>query len=259
MFFGLLNNYYGQGFFGNPKVNHHLKKIFDVYGTMLRSHKSQHVLNKQTGWLSEKAQTLVYYPDFIHEPNDPYFGYETWNDWFVRRLKPDARKIDPSPKRIVNSSDSYCLPSPVQPVRDVKAQNSFWLKDDNYSLYDMFGVAKMGPEIKQIVDESFVGGTVYQAFLSPWCYHRWHAPYSGKLIQTYKLPGTYLLENPTSNPESSGVENYVNTQPMLTSLSVRHVYIIDTLNPSIGKIGLIEIGMGEVSSCISTVNRDDIL
>lgn len=134
---------------------------------------------------------------------------------------------------------------------------SFWLKDDNYSLYDMFGVGRMGSEIKNIVDESFVGGTVYQAFLSPWCYHRWHAPYSGRLEQTYKLNGTYLLENPTSDLLQSGEDNYVNTQPLLTSLSVRHIYIINTEDPKIGRIGVIEIGMGEVSSCISTVNPND--
>jgi phosphatidylserine decarboxylase len=159
----------------------------------------------------------------------------------------------------VNSSDSYCLPSPTQPVRNVQALNSFWLKDDNYSLYDMFGVNRMGPEVKRIVDESFVGGTVYQAFLSPWCYHRWHAPYSGTIEQTYKLNGTYLLENPTSDLSQSGEDNYVNTQPLLTSLSVRHVYILNTEDPLIGRIGVIEIGMGEVSSCISTVNPGDYM
>lgn len=177
----------------------------------------------------------------------------------MRRLAPNARPVDDRPNVIVNSSDSYCLEQPRQPVRDVKAINSFWLKDDNYSLYDMFGVTRMGNEVKKIVDESFVGGTVYQAFLSPWCYHRWHAPYSGRIEQSYKLEGTYLLENPTSDLLQSGEDNYVNTQPLLTSLSVRQVYVINTGNPLIGRIGVIEIGMGEVSSCISTVNPGDQL
>jgi phosphatidylserine decarboxylase len=141
----------------------------------------------------------------------------------------------------------------------VQKLNSFWLKDDNYSLYDMFGVSRMGAEIKNIVDESFVNGTVYQAFLSPWCYHRWHTPVAGTIEKTYKLEGTYLLENPTSNLGLDGETNYANTQPLLTSLSVRHVYIINTHNPLIGRVGVIEIGMGEVSSCISTVNQGDKL
>ncbi len=28
--------------------------------------------------------------------------------------------------------------------------------------------------------DKFVGGTIYQAFLSALSYHRWHAPVSGK-------------------------------------------------------------------------------
>lgn len=95
--------------------------------------------------------------------------------------------------------------------------------------------------------------------MSPWCYHRWHAPVAGTLEKSYKLEGTYLLENPTSDLGQSGETNYVNTQPLLTSLSVRHIYIINTGNPSIGRVGIIEIGMGEVSSCISTVNEGDFL
>jgi phosphatidylserine decarboxylase len=40
----------------------------------------------------------------------------------------------------------------------------------------------------------FVGGTVYQAFLSTLAYHHWHAPVSGKIVDIYKIPGTYFLD-----------------------------------------------------------------
>lgn len=79
LFFGLLNNYYGQGFFGNPKVNKHLKNIFNAYGTMLHSHKSQACLNAlQHGWLSSDR---VNYNDFIvPDPSDSqFFGFRNWN------------------------------------------------------------------------------------------------------------------------------------------------------------------------------------
>ena len=49
--------------------------------------------------------------------------------------------------------------------------------------------------VNNIVDEHFVGGTVYQAFLNPWCYHRWHAPVSGKVIKSYRLGGSYFVLN----------------------------------------------------------------
>lgn len=45
LLFGLMNSRFGQDFFANPKVNAHLKKIFDAYGNMLRSPISREVLN----------------------------------------------------------------------------------------------------------------------------------------------------------------------------------------------------------------------
>lgn len=107
--------------------------------------------------------------------------------------------------------------------------------------------------IKTLVDSHFVGGTVYQAFLDPWCYHRWHAPVSGTVVKSFKLGGTYYLDNPSyelglANHE---IENYIDSQPLLSVVSVRQVFIIRMDN---GKhVAVIEIGMAEVSSCQPTV------
>lgn len=54
--------------------------------------------------------------------------------------------------------------------------DEFWLKDNRYSLVDMFGGIKYN---KEYLAEHFTGGTVYQAFLSALSYHRWHAPVDG--------------------------------------------------------------------------------
>ena len=42
-----------------------------------------------------------------------------------------------------------------------------------------------------------------------------------------------------SDFNNSGEDNYVGTQPLLTSLSVRQVYIIDSERTDIGKVGVI--------------------
>ena len=62
-----------------------------------------------------------------------------------------------------------------------------------------------------------------------------------------------MLMNPMSDLTKEGLENYVATQPQLTSLSTRFIFIIDTLLPDVGKIAVIEMGMTEVSSCIPVV------
>lgn len=79
----------------------------------------------------------------------------------------------------------------MQPQFGVKATDHFWLKSDVYSLSDMFAAAKYN---KSDLIEGFVGGTVYQAYLSALYYHRWHAPVEGTVIDIYSVPGTYFLD-----------------------------------------------------------------
>lgn len=106
-------------------------------------------------------------------------------------------------------------------------------------------------QITDLIEESFVGGTIYQGYLSPWCYHWWHSPVSGTVEKSYLLPGTYFLQNP--NYDLDKINNYDNSQVFLSCVSARHVLIIDTHDSRIGRVALIAIGMVEVSSCICTV------
>ena len=91
----------------------------------------------------------------------------------------------------------------------------------------MLGAREMG--IENIVEKHFVGGTIYQAFLDPWCYHRWHAPITGKIIKSYKLGNNYYLDNPGVKRDITKPDNhsYIDSQPMLSIVSVRQVYIIE--------------------------------
>lgn len=96
----------------------------------------------------------------------------------------------PAKDIIISSCESKPLSHPVQPSRGVNATSPFWLKDEQYSLTDMFG--KRG--IRKGYWSLFVGGTVYQAFLSALSYHHWHSPVDGKIIDVYKIPGTYFYD-----------------------------------------------------------------
>jgi phosphatidylserine decarboxylase len=53
--------------------------------------------------------------------------------------------------------------------------------------------------------------------------------------------------------------NYDNSLPFLSCTATRHVFIIDSNNPNIGKVAIIEIGMVEISSCISIVKEGEIV
>jgi phosphatidylserine decarboxylase len=111
--------------------------------------------------------------------------------------------------------------------------------------------------LKDFIDECFVGGTVYQGYLSPWYYHQWHSPVAGIIEKSYMIPGNYFLQNPSLDLENAN--NYDNSQVFLSCTATRHVFIIETLNPALGKVAVIEIGMVEVSSCIPTVKEGEFV
>jgi phosphatidylserine decarboxylase len=71
------------------------------------------------------------------------------------------------------------------------------------------------------------------------------------------------VSNPNLN--RSFKENYVSSQPMLSMVSGRQIYIIKADNPLIGRVCCVEIGMAEVSGIKNLVregqriNKGDLL
>lgn len=113
------------------------------------------------------------------------------------------------------------------PVKNVQEDDQFWLKDNRYSLKDMVGIEHLKESnIDPSVLQEFVGGTVYQAFLDLWCYHRVHAPVDGKILAVYKIPGTYYLQNPEIKTMGKISKNYLYSQTFLSCTSARQVYLI---------------------------------
>jgi phosphatidylserine decarboxylase len=153
---------------------------------------------------------------------------------------------------IVNSCESAPLAEPMQPQTNIKETDTFWLKDDVYSLADMFAATRFH---KQHLAKHFEGGTVYQAFLSALYYHRWHSPLDGTIEDIYSIPGTYYLDQSQYIPYYEGSPN--NSESFLSAVAARKVVVINAANHHIGKIAIIYIGMAEVSSCVTTVNVGD--
>jgi phosphatidylserine decarboxylase len=91
---------------------------------------------------------------------------------------------------------------------------------------------------------------VYQAFLSAYNYHRWHAPVAGKVVHAYRVPGTYYSDVESAGLDAGGPNN---SQGYITAVAARAVVVIDTGVPSVGVVGCIFVGMAEISSCILEV------
>jgi phosphatidylserine decarboxylase len=101
------------------------------------------------------------------------------------------------------------------------------------------------------VDE-FVGGTVYQAFLSAENYHRWHSPVSGTVKLIRHVEGTYYAEAASEGFDPLGPNN---SQGYIAHVATRALIFVEADEPAIGLLCFVAVGMSEVSSCVVGVKE----
>ena len=231
----------GFAAYRNERINAMFKELLAVWTEFLNSPASRYVLaDTPNGWMCPAARKQLNMADYVHQPTAPYWGFESWNDFFTRGLKDGVRPIaDPSNDKIITA----CCDSTVYRVgRNAQRQSEFWIKAQPYSLADMLN--------NDYVDQ-FVGGDVWQAFLSPFNYHRWHSPVSGTIRKAYVKEGLYFSQadamgqDPTDQDHSEGYIAHVQT---------RAIIFIEADDPAIGLVCVMPIGMVEISSCILADN-----
>ena len=204
---------------------------------------SLYVLNDSPrGWTSDAARAAVGMEQYEHEPDDEHWGFGSWNDFFTRRFRDGARPVaSPEDDKAIVSA---CESTPYRISAAVQRQDRFWIKSQPYSLVDMLAD-------EESVDQ-FVGGTVYQAFLSATNYHRWHSPVAGTIVRAFVQQGTYYSE---ADSEGADAVEPRNSQPYLAHVAARAIIVIQADDPVIGLMAFVAVGMLEVSSCII---QDDI-
>jgi phosphatidylserine decarboxylase len=228
----------GFAAYRDPRLNEMIRNILAVWSGFLSSSASLYVLNDSpSGWKCEAAREAVGIEQYQHDPQDEHWGFASWNDFFTRRFKDGARPVhSPDDDDVVVSA---CESTPYAIATDVRLQDSFWIKSQPYSLRDMLA--------NNDACEEFVGGTVYQAFLSATNYHRWHSPVAGTIVSAVVQPGTYYSE---ADSEGADAVHPVESQGYLAHVATRAIILIQADNAAIGLVGFVAVGMLEVSSCL---------
>ena len=249
-----MGNPTGIAAFRRKKINNMFKKILKEWSKFLDGPKSRYVLNHgPNGWFSKKALKKIHLSDFQHNKNAKYFGFKSWNDFFTRKLVKGARPIyEPdNDKAIVSGFD--CTIYKIS--YNVKKVSNFWIKDQPYSLRDMLD------NDKKYVD-MFVGGDIFQAFLNPFNYHRWHSPISGTVIKATVIEGLYFSQRETEDLRDIGKLEVVKwirqsedpsdqdrSEGYITHVQTRAIIYIRSDDPKIGVVCVMPVGMVEISSC----------
>ncbi len=149
--------------------------------------------------------------------------FKTFNEFFVRELKPDARTVVEDESVITHPADA-CV-SQFGPITNGQLIQA---KGHEFSAQELLGGdAKLA--------EEFVDGEFATLYLSPRDYHRVHMPCDGTLRQMIYVPGDLFSVNPLT------AENV----PNLFARNERVVCIFDT---EIGPMAQVLVGATIVGS-----------
>ena len=230
----------GMAAFLNERVNAQLKKVLNAWGRFLSSADSAYVLSEhpRTGWFGEDARKAM--PDFEREfvctPDQPHWGFRSWDDFFTREFRPGARPVaHPADDTVIVNA---CESAPYRIARHVNYRDRFWIKSQPYSIVHMLANDALAP--------LFAGGTIYQAYLSPLSYHRWHSPVNGTVTKVYVKDGTYFAEAASHGFDPAGPND---SQSYITEVATRALIFIEADRAEIGLMCVMAVGMAEVSSC----------
>lgn len=154
--------------------------------------------------------------------NDP-LEFKSFNDFFTRQLKADARPINNTTGGIVCPADGV-----ISQAGTIHGNQIFQAKGKRFDLIDLLG----GDSVRA---NPFHNGNFATIYLSPKDYHRLHMPLTGKLIEMVHVPGRLFSVNAST---AQAVDN-------LFAINERVVAIFDT---ECGLMALVLVGAIFVSS-----------
>ena len=115
--------------------------------------------------------------------------YPTFNAFFTRALKPNARPLPESDNCIVSPADGE-----ISQIGKIENDRIFQAKGQDY------GISKLLACTDQQAT-AFVDGSFATVYLSPRDYHRVHMPLTGTLTKTTYIPRKTVL----GEPENGGI------------------------------------------------------
>lgn len=161
-----------------------------VWGRMLLKPMTAPCLSRLAGrLLSSKASCLLIKP-FVRKTGIDMTQFEkteysSYNDFFARKIRPDARPIDQTPDHLISPCDSRLT------VLKITPKASFMLKQTRYSTVSLLRNKRIAAE--------YAGGYALIFRLCVDDYHRYCYVADGKKTRNIRIPGVLHTVNPIAN------------------------------------------------------------
>jgi len=186
------------------------------------------------GWRMDRSRSRNKIAPFIRdfgintdEFAQPPESFQSFNEFFYRRLKPGARPIDPDPNCVVFPADGRHLGFP-----SISGVEAVFVKGQQFNLPRLLGDVDLA--------KRYADGALVLSRLCPVDYHRFHFPAAGLASRTALLNGLLYSVNPVALRRNLGYlwEN----RRTLTRLETERF----------GQILILEIGATNVGSIVQT-------
>jgi phosphatidylserine decarboxylase len=161
---------------------------------------------------------------------DPY-RFASFNEFFTRALKPDARPIAADPHAIACPVDGM-----ISEAGSIDGDRLLQAKGRRYRLSELLA--------SQPWANRFEGGSFATIYLAPFNYHRVHIPLRGRLLETVYVPGRLFSVNAI-------------TASHVPRLFARNERVLTLFETAFGQFALVLVGALNVGS-MATVWAGDV-
>lgn len=186
------------------------------------------------GWSMDRPATKAKIAPFIREYGLDASEFErdvddfaNFNEFFYRKLKPEARPINTDPASIVFPADGrhLCVP-------EISKCDGLFVKGEMFNLKTLLGESALA--------EQYANGSLLVSRLCPVDYHRFHFPVSGTPGPTKLIPGPLYSVNPIALRQNIQI------------LATNKRCITEFQTEQFGRVLLLEIGATCVGSICQT-------
>ncbi|CAO2196160.1 unnamed protein product [Urochloa humidicola] len=171
----------------------------------------------------------------MDEVKDPIESFKTFNEFFVRELKPGARPIACGDQ---DGIATCAADSRLMAFSSVDESTRLWIKGRKFSIEGLLGTSAHSNALNN--------GSLVIFRLAPQDYHRFHVPVSGTVEKFVEITGCLYTVNPIAVNSK-----YCN----VFTENKRVISIIST--PEFGKVAFVAIGATMVGSITFLKNEGD--
>jgi len=174
-------------------------------------------------------------PDMREAAQPDPLSYGSFNEFFTRALRPDARRVYPDPNTVASPVDGL-----ISQIGYLDGSQIMQAKGQTYALEALLAP----PAGVSAWAECFARGPFATLYLAPFNYHRIHMPLSGTLRAAWHVPGRLFSVNAT-------------TAACVAGLFARNERVVCLFQSEYGPFALVLVGALFVGS-MSTVWHHEI-